>query len=63
MHFTLYRKSPLGITLENAVDELRQMGKISDELKEDIMTQFDKSINEALSTIVKNKVTFKVTKY
>jgi transcription initiation factor TFIIA small subunit len=60
--YTLYRNSTIGNELENSLDELQNEGKITNELREDILSQFDKSVTEALNT-VKSKCSFKVLLY
>eukprot|EP01027_Heterolobosea_sp_BB2_P009149 GEZU01013526.1.p1 GENE.GEZU01013526.1~~GEZU01013526.1.p1 ORF type:complete len:177 (-),score=47.42 GEZU01013526.1:118-648(-) len=66
MNYSLYRKSTLGIALEDAIEDLQEKypmedGRrvISDHLQNQIMLAFDKYINEALATKVKTKVQFK----
>jgi transcription initiation factor TFIIA small subunit len=57
--YSIYRKSSIGLCLEDAVDELVESGKLPPALQKDIMAQFDKSINEALSNQTKNKILIK----
>jgi len=49
----------LGHTLQESLDELIQLGQINPQLALRVLLQFDKSINTALSSRVKNKVNFK----
>ena len=58
--YTHYRNSTLGVSLQDSIDELIAESKMSDELKEDVLAQFDKSITDALVTRVKTKASFKV---
>ncbi|KAL6046564.1 Transcription initiation factor IIA subunit 2 [Balamuthia mandrillaris] len=58
-HYALYRKTTLGMCLTDSLDELTSKESISPELAMKVLEQFDKSMNEALATKVKNKVTFK----
>jgi len=62
MSYTLYRNTTLGNTLQETLDELLQMQMLSPSLALQVLIQFDKSINSALNTRVKNKVTFKAEK-
>eukprot|EP01132_Coremiostelium_polycephalum_P009738 gene9738-11959_t len=57
--YELYRRSTVGEALTDTLDELIQNKLISQTLYEKILTQFDKSINEALANTVKSKATFK----
>jgi len=62
MSYQLYRNTTLGHTLQEALDELMQMQMLSPALAIQVLHQFDKSINNALSTRVKVKVAFKAEK-
>lgn len=62
MSYQLYRNTTLGHTLQEALDELMQMQLVSPNLALRVLVQFDKSINNALSTRVKNKLNFKADK-
>ncbi len=55
----MYRNTTLGHTLQEALDELMQLQLLSPNLALRVLLQFDKSINAALSTRVKNKLNFK----
>jgi len=57
--FELYRRSTIGITLCESLDELVNNNSITSELAERVLKQFDISINQAISENVKNKITFK----
>ncbi|ELT94433.1 hypothetical protein CAPTEDRAFT_146781 [Capitella teleta] len=59
MSYQLYRNTTLGNTLQESLDDLIQCGQITPELALKVLQQFDEAINTALSTRVKNKVTFK----
>ncbi|KAJ8896042.1 hypothetical protein PR048_001383, partial [Dryococelus australis] len=59
MSYQLYRNTTLGNTLQESLDELIQFGQISPQLAIKVLLQFDKSINNALATRVKSRLTFK----
>ncbi|RXH92578.1 hypothetical protein DVH24_033474 [Malus domestica] len=58
--FELYRRSTIGMCLTETLDEMVQSGTLSPDLAIQVLTQFDKSMTEALETQVKSKVTIKV---
>eukprot|EP00899_Mesostigma_viride_P016301 jgi/Mesvir1/24672/Mv21966-RA.1 len=58
-HYELYRKSAIGATLTEALDEMVEDGSIPPQLALQVMLQFDKSMNEALNTQVKSKCVIK----
>lgn len=60
MTYQMYRSTILGECLERSLDELIADSQISKQLAARVMTTFDKCINQALSTRVRNKITFKV---
>lgn len=62
MSYQLYRNTTLGTTLQESLDELVQYGQITPQLQVKVMLQFDKSINHALSTRVRSRLTFKAGK-
>jgi len=62
MSYQLYRNTTLGSTLQDSLDELIQYNQVSAPLANKILLQFDKSMNNALSTRVKSRVTFKADK-
>ncbi|XP_031619569.1 transcription initiation factor IIA subunit 2 [Contarinia nasturtii] len=62
MSYQLYRNTTLGNTLQESLDELIQFGQITPQLALKVLLQFDKSINTALNTKVKARVTFKASK-
>lgn len=59
MSYQLYRNTTLGHTLQESLDELIQLGQITPQLALKVLLQFDKSINNALSQRVRNRVSFK----
>jgi transcription initiation factor TFIIA small subunit len=59
MSYQLYRNTTLGHTLQESLDELIQLGQITPQLALKVLLQFDKSINQALSTRVNKKYSFK----
>mmetsp|Transcript_48396 Transcript_48396/g.90106 ORF Transcript_48396/g.90106 Transcript_48396/m.90106 type:complete len:115 (+) Transcript_48396:53-397(+) len=58
-HYQLYRKSTIGTSLTDALDEMVTSGKLSPMLAMTVLSQFDKSVNEALTKKVKSKFNFK----
>jgi len=62
MSYQLYRNTTLGHTLQEALDELMQLQVLSPRLAMSVLLQFDRSINSALGTRVKSKVTFRAEK-
>ncbi|EGC38103.1 transcription initiation factor IIA gamma chain [Dictyostelium purpureum] len=58
-YYELYRRSSVGEALTDTLEELLMNQYISSSLYQKILSQFDKSINEALSNTVKSKTTFK----
>jgi len=59
MSYQLYRNTTLGHTLQESLDELVQCGQITPQLAMKVFVQFDKAINTALATRVKNRLTIK----
>ncbi|KAI5704978.1 transcription initiation factor IIA subunit 2-like [Diaphorina citri] len=59
MSYQLYRNTTLGNTLQESLDELIQYGTITPTLAMKVLLQFDKSINGALPSKVKSRLTFK----
>lgn len=55
----LYRNTTLGNSLQESLDELIQTQQISPQLALQVLLQFDKAINYALSNKVKCKISFK----
>lgn len=60
MSYQMYRSSTLGCALEQVLHEFVEEGQITTQLEQRVMAVFDKCINHALSTRLKNKTTFKV---
>eukprot|EP00850_Spirogloea_muscicola_P017343 SM000148S01020 [mRNA] locus=s148:144181:145107:+ [translate_table: standard] len=58
-HYELYRKSSIGMSLTDALDELVTNEAISPVLAVKILMQFDKSMNDVLQSKVKSKTKFK----
>jgi len=52
-----YRKSTLGVTLVDSLDEVVKNGQVSPDLAKKVLYQFDKSITDALA---KTKVKYTV---
>lgn len=59
MSYQLYRNTSLGNTLQESLDELIQQQQISPSLALKVLLQFDKAVNNALATRVKNRLVFK----
>ncbi|XP_015792534.1 transcription initiation factor IIA subunit 2 [Tetranychus urticae] len=59
MSYQLYRNTTLGHTLQESLDEFVQCNQITPQLALKILVQFDKSINVALASKVKTRLTFK----
>ncbi|XP_059086147.1 transcription initiation factor IIA subunit 2-like [Tigriopus californicus] len=58
MSYQLYRNTSLGQTLQDSLYELMQYGQIPPSLATEVLLQYDKAINEALNSRVKNRVWF-----
>ncbi|EOQ98986.1 hypothetical protein E3P92_03038 [Wallemia ichthyophaga] len=58
-YFELYRRSSIGIALTDSLDELITSGHINPQLAMKVLSQFDKSMMDALSNQVKNKTQMK----
>ena len=59
MSYQLYRNTTLGHTLQESLDDLIQGGQMSPRLALVVLKEFDKSINNALSSIDRVRLTFK----
>ncbi|XP_065070359.1 transcription initiation factor IIA subunit 2-like [Rhopilema esculentum] len=59
MSYQLYRNTTLGNSLQESLDELIQSQQITPQLALKALLEFDKAINHALATKVKNRITFK----
>jgi len=57
-YYELYRRSTLGMTLTDSLDEMVTNGKLTPTIAMKVLAQFDKCMNEALKN-VKTKTTFK----
>ena len=60
--YQLYRNTTLGHTLQESLDELIQYNQITPSLAAKILVQFDRSMNAALASRVKSRLTFKAGK-
>ncbi|KAE8212486.1 hypothetical protein CF327_g3869 [Tilletia walkeri] len=58
-YYELYRRSSIGVQLTDALDELIQSGHINPVLAMKVLTQFDKSVADALAKSVKAKSNIK----
>ncbi|KAJ1930175.1 Transcription initiation factor IIA subunit 2 [Tieghemiomyces parasiticus] len=58
-YYELYRSSSIGAALMDSLDELISEGLLTPQLAMRVLAQFDKSISDALSNKVKNRLTFK----
>ena len=61
MNYELYRRSTLGECLTDSLDELIRGGQITPQLAMKTLLQFDRSMNEVLSTRVTTRLTIKVS--
>jgi len=59
MTYQLYRNTTLGNTLQESLDELVGCNQITSSLASKILLQFDKVINTALASKIKERLTFK----
>ncbi|XP_001606238.1 transcription initiation factor IIA subunit 2-like [Nasonia vitripennis] len=59
MSYQLYRNTTLGNTLEETLDDLLAYDQISRGLAVKVLLQFDKAMNQALTTKVKSRLNFK----
>lgn len=62
MNYELYRKTTLGQTLEDSLDELIALGKLNENLAGRVLREFDKAISSALESKVRNRITIKCNK-
>jgi hypothetical protein len=60
---SLYRRSTIGSELYSTLEELEDDGKISLELRENVMSKFDERIVKYLKENVKSNISFKVIIY
>ncbi|CAD5122696.1 DgyrCDS11106 [Dimorphilus gyrociliatus] len=59
MSYQMYRKTTLGNTLQESLDDLITMNQITPNLALKVLQQFDRAINSALSQRVRNRTNFK----
>lgn len=59
MNYQLYRGTTLGQTLQDTLDELISGGKLNRNLAVRVLHEFDKAINVALESKVRNRMTIK----
>merc|ERR1712110_799717 len=59
MSYQVYRNTTLGTTLQDSLDELMQQQQISQSLKNKVLEGYDRAINNALATRVRNRINFK----
>lgn len=59
MSYQVYRHTTLGQTLQEVLDDYISSGQISSHLAFRIMSQFDKSVHNALKNKVKTLLTFR----
>ena len=59
MAYELYRHTTLGMCLQDALDEMISSQQVSPTLALQVLKQFDRSINKALSSRVRTRYTFK----
>ncbi|XP_014776786.1 transcription initiation factor IIA subunit 2 [Octopus bimaculoides] len=59
MSYQLYRNTTIGNTLQESLDEFIQCGQITPQLALKVLLQFDRAINAALASRVRNRVSFK----
>lgn len=61
MSFELYRRSTLGQTLTDSLDELIQSEQITPQLAMRVLAQFDRSMTESLALRVRSRAVFEVS--
>ena len=59
-YYELYRRSTLGVTLLDSLDELITARRIEPQLAMKILSNFDKCMTEVLADKVKSRLSFKV---
>ncbi|KAL8685902.1 MAG: hypothetical protein Q9218_007479 [Villophora microphyllina] len=57
--YELYRRSSIGSTLIDSLDELVHIGRIEPQLAMKILTSFDQAVTNVLAEKVKARLTFK----
>eukprot|EP00123_Amoebidium_parasiticum_P019404 comp25074_c0_seq1/m.46945 comp25074_c0_seq1/g.46945 ORF comp25074_c0_seq1/g.46945 comp25074_c0_seq1/m.46945 type:complete len:115 (-) comp25074_c0_seq1:542-886(-) len=58
-NYALYRKTTLGQSLSDSLDELIQTQQLNPQLAMKVLLQFDRSINTLLATRARTKTNFK----
>ena len=59
MYYELYRSGALGMALADTLDGLIDDKKLTDTMAMRVLSQFDETISEALSTRINNKASIK----
>lgn len=59
MSYQVYRNTTLGTTLQDSLDELLQSHQITETIKVKVLEEYDRAINNALATRVRNRINFK----
>ena len=60
MNYELYRRSTIGQTLTDALDELIQSEQITPQLAMRVLSQYDRSMTDALASRIRSRAIFKV---
>ncbi|MCJ1268306.1 Transcription initiation factor IIA small chain (TFIIA 13.5 kDa subunit) [Lobaria immixta] len=58
-YYELYRRSSIGLSLIDTLDELVHSGRIEPQLAMKVISSFDKCVTEVLADKVKARLTFK----
>lgn len=61
MSYELYRRSTLGLTLTDALDDMIQSEQMTPQLAMRVLSQFDKSMMECLESKVRSRGTYKAS--
>uniref|UniRef100_A0AC34FSH4 Transcription initiation factor IIA subunit 2 n=1 Tax=Panagrolaimus sp. ES5 TaxID=591445 RepID=A0AC34FSH4_9BILA len=62
LNYTMYRSTTLGEALEHVLEDFVNDGSITEHLVKRMLLNFDKAINQKLSTQINNKMQFKAQK-
>uniref|UniRef100_A0A914Z070 Transcription initiation factor IIA subunit 2 n=1 Tax=Panagrolaimus superbus TaxID=310955 RepID=A0A914Z070_9BILA len=62
IHYTMYRSTTIGSTLEQTLEDFVNDGSITDPAAKRVLLNFDKAVNTILATHIKNRFTFKAKK-
>ena len=62
-YYELYRRSSLGMTLTDTLDDLISEHSIDPQLAMKVLSNFDRAIAETLNDKIKSRLTFKVCVY